>query len=161
MPQKTEIRRYTVEDIPTLVQIVMDEVPKLPHYKTVKLAPDRIKFLLDNSAKDESAFCTYVMTADNEIVGGIAAYCVTQLLSWDKSTGDIFLFIDPKHRTIDNVVSLIAAYVDWAKRRKATLIQATHTSGYRSEAMTELLKRRCGFEVVGTLYRIQNVGELP
>lgn len=155
---EVQIRRYTSEDIPSLVDIAVQEIPKLPHYETIKVEPTRIRFLLENSARDESAFAVNVMiNPRNQIVGAIASYCVTQLVSWDKSTGDIFLFIEPEWRTIDNAVSLISAYVNWAKRRGAALIQATHTSGYRGKEMDALLRRKCGFEVVGTLYRIQNV----
>jgi GNAT superfamily N-acetyltransferase len=154
----TNIRRYTSADIPALVDIAMQEIPKLPHYETIKVDATRVKFLLENSAKDESAYTVYVMTnGQGKIVGAIAAYCVTQLISWDKSTGDIFLFIDPEWRSLKRAVDLIAAYVNWARRRGATLIQATHTSGYRGKEMDALLRRKCGFEVVGTLYRIQNV----
>lgn len=154
----TTVRRYTSEDIDALIEIAMHEVPKLPHYANVKVEPTRIRFLLENSSRDESAFTILVLTnLKGKIVGGIAAYCVTQMLSWDKSTGDIFLFVDPEWRTPENVVSLMAAYVHWARRREATLIQSSHTSGYRGKEFEELLKRKCGFEVVGTLYRIKNV----
>ena len=151
-----EVRRYTRDDFDAIIEMCMQEIPKLTNYETIKLEPSRIRFLMENSINDDSAFCLYVLVnLKGELVGAIAGYCVTQLISWDKATGDIFLFVHPTYRTIDNAVTLISAYVNWAKRRKAVLIQATLTSGYRSDAMSALLKKRCGFEIIGTLYRIK------
>lgn len=154
----TEVRRFAKGDIDHIVTIAMQEVPKLKHYETIKIEETRIRFLLENNMNDEGAFCAFVLVdLEGNIIGCIAAYCVTQLISWDKSTGDIFLFVDPKWRSMINAVKLISAYVNWAKRRNAKLIQATHTSGYGGEAFDTLLRKHCGFEVVGTLYRIHNV----
>ena len=154
----TFIRKYTEADIEQLLEMGVREIPKLPNYANVNVDRDRLKFLLTNNVRDESGFMVRILIApDGSIVGGIAAYCVTQILSWDKSTGDIFLFIDPKWRSLQNAVDLITSYVIWAKERGATLIQATHTSGYRGPEMDELLRKHCGFQVVGTLYRIHNV----
>lgn len=152
----TQIRRYSEQDIPVLIPMIERTVPTLPHYKNVKMERSRIKFLLDQHVHDESAYMVYVLTNKRgEIVGYIAAWCVTLLVSWDKTTGDIFLWIEPEHRTIQNVLKLMRAYVDWGKRRGATLIQATHTSGYRPEEMAEFLSKYCGFELVGYVYHLR------
>lgn len=152
---ETFIRRYTDEDIPLLVEAVAREVPQLPHYEGISVDPERIKFLLHNSCKDESAFMVALLCDSHtkQVVGGVGAYCVTMLLSNEKATNDIFLFIVPQWRSLTNAMKLIKAYKEWAHRRKAKIIGATHTGGYRSSAMDALLKQ-AGFKPVGTLYHL-------
>lgn len=148
----TTVRKYAIEDIDALLSIAMEEIPKLEHYKGIKVDRERVGFLLRNNVKDESAFMLSVLVGDGQVVGGISAYCVTQLLSQDKTTSDIFMFIIPEWRTLQNAVKLIASYVDWGKRRKATIIRATQTSGYRTDEFDVLLKKYCKFVPIGKVY---------
>jgi hypothetical protein len=152
-------RPYTYGDIPKIVETVVREVPNLPHYRGIKVDPARVQFLLENSVGKETDFMARVLCdSHGEVVGGIAAYCVTQLLSWDKVTGDVFLYIEPgEHRSIINALKLIREYAYWGKAQGASIIQATHTAGYRGDAMNWLLSR-AGFEKVGTLFHYR--GEL-
>jgi hypothetical protein len=96
--------------------------------------------------------CRVLVTPDDEVVGGVCGYCVTQLLSWDKMTGDIFLFIDPEWRSLPNVLKLMLAYKDWAIDCGATIISATQTGGYKQDQLGKLLERYGGYEPIGTIY---------
>lgn len=152
---KTRIRRYLEKDIDMLVNKLCEEVPKLPHYKGIAVDADRIRFFLQNSTTDESAFMAHMLVNEDDVpIGGVAGYCVTSLLSWDKFTGDIFLYVLPEWRSLFNVIKLINTYKEWGKRRGAKIIQATHTGGYRSDAMDTLLQKQ-GFERVGILYHLR------
>jgi len=149
---KATIRRYQSKDQAVTVATCMKEIVALPHYQKLKIDPARLEFLLQETVHDETHMMVRVLVNEkDEVVGGVCAYCVTQLLSWDKITGDLFLYVMPEYRTLNNVHQLIRAYVKWSKERGATLIQATHTGGYRPELMDALL-RRAGFEFMGKLY---------
>lgn len=151
------VRRYLEKDIDLIVENIMEEVPKLPHYKNVAIDRARIKFLLHNAVNDEVSFMVRLLVNDDdEPVGGVAAYCVTGLLSWDKVCSDLFLFVKPEWRSLNNVVKLIDSYKTWAKQREAKIIGATHTGGIRSDAMDMLLIKN-GFERVGAVYYLKTV----
>lgn len=147
------VRRYVAEDMDALCNKVMAEVPLLPHYAGIKVEAGRLCQILRAGLDDETSFmCRVLVTPDNEIVGGVCGYCVTQLLSWDKMTGDIFLYIDPDYRSLQNVLRLMMAYRDWGVERGATIISATQTGGYKQETLGKLLERFGDYVPVGTIY---------
>jgi len=151
--QSLRVRKYTEADIPTIRGKVMVEVPKLPHYVGIKVNAARIDQLLHSGLESEDQFMARMLVLpDDTIVGGVCGYCVTQLLSYDKMTGDIFLFIDPEWRSLPNVLKLMLAYRDWAIATGATIISATQTGGFKQDTLGRLLERYGEYEPVGTIY---------
>ena len=151
--QSLRVRRYEEKDIPGLRGRVMVEVPKLPHYVGITVNAERLDQILYAGLLSEEQFmCRALVTPDDEIVGGVCGYCVTQLLSFDKMTGDIFLFIDPEWRSLPNVLKLMIAYRDWGIERGATIISATQTGGFKQDQLGKLLERFGGYEPIGTIY---------
>lgn len=150
---QTTVRRYEERDIPVIRGTTMVEVPKLPHYVGIKVDAKRIDQLLYAGLDDESHFMARVLvTEDDRVVGGVCGYCVTQLLSWDKMTGDIFLYVMPEWRSLPNVLKLMIAYRDWAVEQGATVISATQTGGFKQEQLGLLLERYGGYKPIGTIY---------
>jgi hypothetical protein len=148
-----KVRKYTEKDIPIIRGKVMVEVPKLPHYSGIKVDARRIDQLMYDGLKHEDRFMARVLvTPDDTIVGGVCGYCVTQLLSFDKMTGDIFLYIDPEWRNLPNVLKLMLAYRDWGIAQGATIISATQTGGYKQDVLGKLLERFGDYEPIGTIY---------
>lgn len=151
--QSLTVRRYTEADIPSLRGRVMVEVPKLPHYVGIKVDSRRLDQILYAGLESEEQFmCRALVTPDDEVVGGVCGYCVTQLLSFDKMTGDIFLFIDPEWRSLPNVLKLMIAYRDWGIERGATIIAATQTGGFKQDVLGKLLERFGDYHPIGTIY---------
>jgi len=151
--QVLKVRRYTEADIPIIRGKVMVEVPKLPHYVGIKVDARRVDQLMYDGLKHEDKFMARVLvTPEDRIVGGICGYCVTQLLSFDKMTGDIFLYIDPEWRSLPNVLKLMMAYRDWGIAQGATIISATQTGGYKQDALGKLLERYGDYVPIGTIY---------
>lgn len=151
--QKTYIRPYKESEIPHIRDRIMTEVPKLPHYQGVNVDADRVTQVLRDGLKSQEMFNAWMLVNENEeIVGGGCGYCVTQLLSWDKITGDIFLYVEPEYRCIQNVVKIMLAYRDWGVARGATIIAATQTGGYKQEQLGKLMERFAGYVPVGTIY---------
>lgn len=150
---QTTVRRYEERDIPIIRGTTMVEVPKLPHYMGIKVDARRIDQLLMAGLDDETQFMARVLvTEDDEVVGGVCGYCVTQLLSFDKMTGDIFLYIMPDWRSLTNVLKLMIAYRDWGIEQGATIISATQTGGFKQEQLGRLLERFGGYRPIGTIY---------
>lgn len=150
---KTTVRRYTEADIPAMRGRVMIEVPKLPHYVGVNVVAERLDQILYDGLKSEDRFMGRVLVSpDDKVIGGVCGYCVTQLLSWDKMTGDIFLYIDPDWRSLPNVLKLMMAYRDWAIATGATIIAATQTGGLKDNTLGKLLERFGDYKPIGTIY---------
>lgn len=159
LSQTTTIRWYTEAEIPFIRGRIMVEVPKLPHYMGIRVDRDRIDQVLRDGLKRRDQFMAAILVnANNQIVGGVCGYCVTQMLSWDKCTGDIFLYIDPQYRSLTNVLKLMLAYRDWAIAQGATIIAATQTGGYKQEQLGKLLERFGGYKPIGTIYYYQFPG---
>lgn len=151
--QQLVVRKFEERDIPGLCGRVMVEVPKLPHYAGITVNAQRLEQVLRAGLISEDQFmCRVLSKPDGTLVGGVCGYCVTQLLSYDKMTGDIFLFIDPEWRSLPNVLKLMFAYRDWAIDRGATIISATQTGGYKQDQLGKLLQRYGGYEPIGTIY---------
>lgn len=150
------LRPYREDDIPFLVEATKRYIPQLPHYQGVRIDEDRVSFMLKTNLNNESAFWMRLLCDSHtgEIVGCGAGYCVTMLFSWQKMTSDIFLFVREEYRTLANVRTLMHAYKMWAFARGASIIAATHTSGYRSEIMDALLTRQ-GYTKVGSIYHLR------
>ncbi len=150
---KTRVRRYEARDVLYLVKIIGEEVPKLPNYKGVVVDPERVRFLLQQNLNNDGYFAGFLLVTDpgDVIVGGIAAYCVTLVFSWDRLVGDMFLFIRPEWRTLPNATKLVKAYIDWGKARKAAIITASHTGGTHETGM-DLFLKGMDFQPIGKLY---------
>jgi GNAT superfamily N-acetyltransferase len=149
---RTYVRRYAESDIPSMIDVAEREIPKLPNYKGVKVDRGRIKYMLDNNINNDGYFMVFVLVNDlQEVVGGLAAYCVTMAFSWDRACNDMFFFILPEWRTLPNALKLMRAYRDWALARKAIIIGATYTSGWNDKGMDKLI-RMMGFTPIGGLY---------
>jgi hypothetical protein len=158
---RTTIRCMRADDMTNVLDHIVTGVKELPHYKGVRIDRDRVEFLLKQqlTSKDESAFWIRLLVNEkDEPIGGAAAYCVTLLLSWEKMCNDVFLYVAPEWRTLGNVMKIINAYKKWALARKPAIIGASHTGGYKREAMDRLLNG-AGFREVGTLYYLDQ-GEM-
>ncbi len=137
----------------------MVEVPKLPHYVGQPVVRERVEQVMRDGLKRPDQFMARMLhNKHGDIVGGVCGYCVTQLLSWNKMTGDIFLYIDPLYRSLPNVLKLMMAYRDWAIAQDAKIIIATQTGGYDAERIGKLLERFGGYKPIGTIYYYQFPG---
>lgn len=155
MTQDTKIRAYVLEDIPVLVEMCIRHLPTLPNYKGITIDPERVRFMLEHNMNNDASFMLRVLIDPHDnIVGCIAGYCVMLLFSRDLHCNDIIMFIEEQWRTQVNARKLMGVYIAWAKARKATIIGASQTSGYRSELMTRFITS-FGFEEIGKLYHLR------
>lgn len=156
MSRECFIRPYEKSDIPAIIKSVAEEVPKLPTYKNIKVADDRLNYLLTHNHGNASAFQCWLLIdkETKEIAGGSAGYCVPSMLSWDLIATDTFLFVYPEWRTLRHCLMLMTAYKEWAKARGAKTIIATHTSGLRPEAFSEVMRRQ-GYDEIGRQWMLR------
>jgi GNAT superfamily N-acetyltransferase len=153
--QKTHIRAYETKDIPYMVEQACIHIPTLPSYAHIKPIPERLHQWLANNVNNNGYWMTHLLVTDkDEIVGCISAYCSMCVFSFDMITNDSFMFILPEWRTLPNAIKLMRTYRDWAIARKATVVSATTTGGYRAEPMGRMIERE-GFVQVGTVFHFK------
>lgn len=152
----TYMRPYVLEDIPFIVAGVKQFVPELPHYKDITVSPDRVEYVLKNNISNTSSFAAWVLVdrETNQLIGGVAGYCVPGMLTWDLVANDVFLFVLPEWRSLRNLLMLMTAYKDWAKARGAKLIMASYIGGHRVESMAKVMVRQ-GYVEAGTLWMMR------
>lgn len=155
MSDKVIMRPFALADIPQITALVKKYLPELPHYKHIKVAEDRLSYLLTHNHGRDSYFQCWVLVNEREqIVGGIAAYCTNGMVTWDLIANDVFFFIIPEYRNLERANKLVKAYKTWAIARGAVLILGSVQSGYKPEEF-DIFMRRLDFIPCGTLYHLR------
>ena len=155
------LRTYQLKDLPRMLDIIMEYVPQLPNYATIKCDRSRVEYVLRHNIDNAAAFCCWVVCdTHDEVQGGAAGWCVMSLLSKDLVADDVFMFVLPEYRTLRNANMLLVAYKEWAQARGAKLIRASHTGGSFRPGTKEYdlfnaLLTRQGFKPVGTIYHLE------
>ena len=152
------IRDYEHKDEDRAVEAVIAELAHYPHYAKIKPDAQRLRMQLRLIAdRHSSSMKVFVLTDDEDnAIGALAAYCVEQFASRDKMTNDLFFFILPEHRSLQNATALLNAYRIWALAQGATVIALTVSSNYRLDGIDKLM-HVLGFERVGALYYLGSV----
>ncbi len=154
--RKTKLRPMELKDIPWLVLATELYVPELPQYVGITVEPERVDFLLRNNINNSGYLQCWVLVDANDLpVGGGGGFCTIGTFTTKPITNDIFLFVLPNWRSLENVNKLITTYVAWAKARGAIIIQASQTGGYELELMDKLMQRN-GFTNVGPNYHYRS-----
>lgn len=155
MINETKMRPYRLEDVDQITAAVKKYLPELPHYKNITVAEDRLAYLLRmNFGRDSYFSCWVLENKDGKVVGGIAAYVIQGMVTWDLIANDVFLFIFPEYRTLARANMLVKAYKDWAIARGSVLITASVQSGYEPDKF-DIFMRRLDFIPSGTLYHLR------
>lgn len=150
------MRPYERSDIDFICEGVARFVPELPNYKDITVSKDRVKYLLSHNYGNASSFQAWVLIdpETNQLIGGVAGYCVPGMMTWDLVANDVFLFVLPEWRSLRNLLMLMVAYKEWAKARGAKLIMASYIGGHRSESMSKVMERQ-GYKEVGALWMLR------
>lgn len=160
IPRATHVRLYEHEDIPQIVQMLVRSIPLLPNYCMITPNPWKIEYALRNGISNGVAFGGWVLCdSHSNIQGCSGGWCVPSIMSDDLVADDIFMWIEPEHRSFVGASLLVQAYVDWAKANGAKLIRASHTGGSwakgsREFALFDHLLKRLDFTDVGSVYHL-------
>lgn len=89
-----------------------------------------------------------------QVIGGFAGYAIAPWFSNEVQAGDFGLFLTAKHRGGMTAFRLVRKYLEWARSKKAVLIQLGITTGFQVEATGQMYER-IGFEWMGSLYEFR------
>jgi hypothetical protein len=125
----------------------------MPHYKGVFMDKPTLSLWIEMCIDKKDTYAVSVLcdSHTDKPVGLGVCYCVPMIFSTQKASHDIFLYIEPEWRSMQNVGKMYFNYKKWAKEQGAIFIAASHTGGYESAAMDVLLRRN-GFERIGATY---------
>jgi GNAT superfamily N-acetyltransferase len=156
------LREYQTRDIPRVIDLIVNAIPQLPNYKMIKPDKGRIEYVLVHNIDNASSFAGWVLCDSHDIPQGMGGgWCVRNLMSLDYVADDIFMWVEPEYRNLNNVRLLITTYVEWAKARGAKLIRASHTGGSfpkgsKEAKLYDAMLRRFGFTEVGSVYHLNH-----
>lgn len=148
---KISIRRYTLEDIPRMLDLVeaffnenRNSEEYTNHYKAIDFDRKKVYSILESRINDPDFFANLIYL-DEEVVGGLCAYIATPFYSSDRIAYDQIFYITPTFTNVSAVIRLLRIYVKWAEQRKAVECRMCSSTKYKPEAFTKLCKLT-GFE---------------
>lgn len=141
------IRQATHNDIPRMVELGRAMHGESPVFCRLTFDADKLAATIA-TAIDSPAGFAWVSEHDGVLAGGFLAMVAPHWFSPDLVACDLALFIDPEYRGGMSAVRLISAYVEWAQRRGAALIQIGVMTGVNVDK-TEALLHRLGWHRSG------------
>lgn len=144
-----ELRRYRLEDIPQIVEIVREHL-KLTAFAKVVYSDKKMTDLLTGNVRNTQFFTT-VAVEDGKIIGGLGASISSYIFSYEAIAQDYFFYIAPEKRNLKLATELVAAYTDWAKERKVKRVQLSNSMGVNVKTFPKLAER-LGFKQTGTIH---------
>jgi len=99
-----------------------------------------------------------VAEKDGELVGGLWAATVPQVMTKAIFAKDLFLYVKPEHRDYWTANALSGAYEKWAAKKGASVIVVGANSNIEGNRGAKTLYRRRGYKPLGEIL-IKTIGE--
>ncbi len=146
------IRQAAIADVPRLVELGAQMHAESPRFSRLAFDAEKLAAFL-GSAVNAPHVLVLVAERDDQIVGGFVGLALEHWCSRDLVATDLALFIEPRKRGGLIASRLVRAYLDWAERRGAKLIQLGITTGVATLA-TERLYEVLGLSRCGSIYEV-------
>ena len=121
-------REATIEDLPVLLALGEAMHAESPRYRRLSFDADRLEATLRQLIGQVNGFVR--IAGDGGAVDGVMVAMVSpHWTSWDLVATDLALYVMPDARGGHVGARLVRAYLEWARERGATLVQAGVTAG--------------------------------
>lgn len=147
------VRRYTEDDIPKLVEYIGDFLKESPNYRGLSYDPVKMGRFLSNNTPNQLFCCNLAVDNDGEILAGICAKAELFVFSNDVQIADLILYHRPIHRSVRCIDALIQSYAEWARLRHPDRVLIGATTGIPGESFGKLVNRH-GFREIGRVYAL-------
>ena len=144
-----ELRRIEFQDIPKVVELLVEVLPTIKTYARVSVAPNRLRTLMQANV-DNPEMYGRILVYDTQIVGVGLGFVTRYAFSNEYHAQDILLYIAPKHRKSTTFGMLVRDFCTWADSMNAKQIFLTYTAGVHAAAHSRLMAS-FGFEEVGRI----------
>lgn len=152
MGKKTTIRTATHDDIGALLDIASAMHAESPRFSRLSFSTAKMMQLFLNLIESDAGLLLVAEQGGN-ITGGFAGMVAPHWFSDDLVASDFGVFILPEYRGGMAAVRMVRAYIAWAKKRSAKLIQLGISTGVMTGETVELYRAiglkqfSIGFEV--------------
>lgn len=149
------IRRYTMRDIPILLDHINVFLSETETFKNIPVDRDKLRLMLANNISNNRFFCD-VATDDggNAIIGGLCAVINEYVFSKLTYASDLIFYVPTNRRSTKVATELVESYVKWSKARKVVECRLANSTGVRPEAYAKLCER-FGFSYLGPIYQMR------
>lgn len=150
-----QVRRYIVEDIPTIVELIRKFVVEAPAYKDIEFDPAPITWTLETNLNNLMLFCN-VVVVNGQVVGCMGARLFNYAFSSQLFAQDLYLYIDSKSETRGAVRLLNHDYLEWARNRKVHAVRMSFSHGdMETEQAFKRLAEGLGYTPIGYIWEMK------
>lgn len=146
------IRPANLLDIPRMVQLGA-AMHAESRFASLSWDADKVAELIAGLI-DHRQGLALVAVREGQVIGGFLGACEAHFFSSDKFACDLALFVEPGKRGGVAAARLLKAFVTWAQKQGASMIQSGITTGVDLDKSTKLYQA-CGFAHVGNLFEYQ------
>lgn len=149
------IRRYTMRDIPILLDHIGIFLSETETYKDMKFEPEKLRAMLMNNLNNTRFFCNLAIDASGDvIIGGLCGMLYEYTFSKQQYAADLLFYIPRDRRSLATATELVESYVEWAKKRGALECRLANSTGVRPESYAKLCQR-LNFTYLGPIYQMR------
>lgn len=150
--KSAKIRRYTIADIPAILEIVEEDL-RTTDWKDFKFSKIKLGDMLLGNVNNISVFCNLIIENDS-VIGGLCAGIATPVFSHEAYAFDHFLYVKPERRSLKFATELVVGYVEWARQRRVKRVKLSNSMGRNVESYARLASR-LGFVQTGTIHSME------
>lgn len=148
------IRRYTIEDIPVLVERAQEFFDCSPNYRYISYDKSKMRAWFLANLNNKSFFCNLAVNEDGEYIGILCASIAEYVFSREVFASDEFFYIPEDRKSLRLATELVGQYVAWGKERRVRELRLSSTTGVKPEKFAKLCEF-LKFEKVGPIYRME------
>lgn len=142
-----ELRKVDFQDIPKLVEMLVEILPTIKTYERIPVEPNRVRTLLQANIDNKELYAR-VLVENEDFVGVGIGFVTRYAFSNMYHAQDMLLYISPERRNFRTVKLIVEDFCDWSKTMNAKQIFVSNTAGVNAELHARLMSH-FGFEVVG------------
>lgn len=147
------LRRYTLNDVPSMLNIVGTFLKESPNYKTIDYNRAKMEHVLRQNANSKSFFCDLAFDED-KLIGGLCATTAEYTFSKEVYGHDLIFYIIEHKRSLRLATELVDSYIKWGKERGLREVRLASSTGIKSEKFNKLCEH-LGFKSLGSIYSME------
>ena len=146
-----KIRPATPDDLAAMLALGAHMHEESPRFGLLRYDEKKVEALLYTAMNDSAYFLMVAEQKAGEIVGGFLGFAAPMWFSPDEVASDLALFIEQDRRGGMAAVSLVRAFIAWAREREVKQISLGISTGIKTEE-TAKLYAAAGLKMYGYLF---------
>jgi len=139
-------REASIDDLHTILRFAM-RLHDVGYFENHTLNPEKLARHLLQHVMD-NGYTILMLIDGEEPIGFISGEVVDLFFTDELVAQERMLWVEPRHRSLKAVRTLIDAFEEWGKKHGASALHMAIANGYHVEKMAKLLTRY-GFTPIG------------